>query len=356
MLLSHLVPFPLSFSPFRSPRYDTTAAPLPSSLLPPLACALSSRMRPLLLRALFLSRAPSPLACALSSCVRSSSRVRPLLSRALPAHTPPLLTRLPSSHASPPHTPPLLARLLSSHASPPHTPPLLTAKSFSGKVEAVDKAEASAQEKPKKKICCACPTTKKLRDECPPLTPTGPLCSPSPCPPFVPLHLCPPRVALTTWKSRDAASCIALSSLLPKSEKIHFTLVRTASEFLIVIKARYSTPTTISLGCLFLPFLFPDLASCPPLLPPSPLLQLTRPRLLTRLMHGLELGVAGGAARVQPAAEVAWRVVVAGVQVLVERLVQLLVAPLLQLVEVTLGFVVHLRHCQLQVLGWRPGT
>ncbi|CAI7835168.1 unnamed protein product [Closterium sp. NIES-53] len=38
-------------------------------------------------------------------------------------------------------------------------------------------------------------------------------------------------------------------------------LVRTASEFLTEIKARYATPTTISLGRLFLPFLFPDLAS-----------------------------------------------------------------------------------------------
>ncbi|CAI7745354.1 unnamed protein product [Closterium sp. NIES-53] len=66
---------------------------------------------------------------------------------------------------------------------------------------------------------------------------------------------------LTAWKSRDAAACIALSSLLPESEEAHFTQVRTASEFLTVIKARYATPTTVSLGRLFLPFLFPDLAS-----------------------------------------------------------------------------------------------
>ncbi|GJP32626.1 hypothetical protein CLOM_g17238 [Closterium sp. NIES-68] len=31
---------------------------------------------------------------------------------------------------------------------------------------AATKGEADMQEKPKKKICCACPTTKKLRDEC----------------------------------------------------------------------------------------------------------------------------------------------------------------------------------------------
>ncbi|CAI7863392.1 unnamed protein product, partial [Closterium sp. NIES-53] len=37
--------------------------------------------------------------------------------------------------------------------------------------------------------------------------------------------------------------------------------VRTASKFVTAIKARYATPTTLSLGRLFLPFLFPDLAS-----------------------------------------------------------------------------------------------
>ncbi|CAI7759482.1 unnamed protein product [Closterium sp. NIES-54] len=62
------------------------------------------------------------------------------------------------------------------------------------------------------------------------------------------------RADLTAWKSRDAAACIALSSLLPESEEAHFTQVRTASEFLTAIKARYATPTTVSLGRLFLPF------------------------------------------------------------------------------------------------------
>ncbi|CAI7896943.1 unnamed protein product [Closterium sp. NIES-54] len=68
------------------------------------------------------------------------------------------------------------------------------------------------------------------------------------------------RADLTAWKSRDAVACITLSSLLPESEEAHFTQVRTASEFLTAIKARYATPTTVSLGRLFLPFLFPDLA------------------------------------------------------------------------------------------------
>ncbi|CAI7876759.1 unnamed protein product, partial [Closterium sp. NIES-54] len=69
------------------------------------------------------------------------------------------------------------------------------------------------------------------------------------------------RVDVTVWKSRDAAACIALSSLLPESEETHFTQICTTSEFLTAIKARYATPTTVSLGRLFFPFLFPDLAS-----------------------------------------------------------------------------------------------
>ncbi|CAI7907880.1 unnamed protein product [Closterium sp. NIES-53] len=74
-------------------------------------------------------------------------------------------------------------------------------------------------------------------------------------------HYARERADMTAWKSRDAAACIALISLLPESEETHFTQVRTASEFLTAIKARYATPTTVSLGRLFLPFLFPDLAS-----------------------------------------------------------------------------------------------
>ncbi|CAI7744263.1 unnamed protein product [Closterium sp. NIES-53] len=45
-----------------------------------------------------------------------------------------------------------------------------------------------------------------------------------------------------------------------EGKPLEFSL-RTASEFLTAIKARYATPTIVSLGSLFLPFLFPDLAS-----------------------------------------------------------------------------------------------
>ncbi|CAI7812659.1 unnamed protein product [Closterium sp. NIES-53] len=68
------------------------------------------------------------------------------------------------------------------------------------------------------------------------------------------------RADVSAWKLRDSAACIALSSLLPESEETHFTQVRMASEFLTAIKARYATPKTVSLGRMFLPFLFSDLA------------------------------------------------------------------------------------------------
>ncbi|CAI7798535.1 unnamed protein product [Closterium sp. NIES-53] len=64
----------------------------------------------------------------------------------------------------------------------------------------------------------------------------------------------------TADRDRYARQRADLTALLPESEETHFTQVRTASEFLTAIKARYATPTTVSLGRLFLLFLFLDLA------------------------------------------------------------------------------------------------
>ncbi|CAI7927107.1 unnamed protein product, partial [Closterium sp. NIES-54] len=91
----------------------------------------------------------------------------------------------------------------------------------------------------------------------PPCALQRPVALPAPCPdPTV-----QGRGALSVLQSRDAAACIALSSLLPESEAAYFTQVCTASDLLTTIKARYSTPSFASLGRLLLPFLFPDLAS-----------------------------------------------------------------------------------------------
>ncbi|CAI7892639.1 unnamed protein product [Closterium sp. NIES-54] len=69
----------------------------------------------------------------------------------------------------------------------------------------------------------------------------------APCPSVAPFAPCPSAPVAPVPASH--------------SEETHFTQVRTPSEFLTAIKARYATPTIISLGRLFLPFLFPDLAS-----------------------------------------------------------------------------------------------
>ncbi|CAI5475966.1 unnamed protein product [Closterium sp. Yama58-4] len=114
--------------------------------------------------------------------------------------------------------------------------------------------------------CCArsrCPLLRLLL--APAVTPavaSAPPLSQSPAPDDAArAHFATQRADQTAWTLRDAAACIALSSLLPESEEVHFTQVRTAAEYLTAIKARYSTPATVSLGRLFLPFLFPDLAS-----------------------------------------------------------------------------------------------
>ncbi|CAI7741843.1 unnamed protein product [Closterium sp. NIES-53] len=54
---------------------------------------------------------------------------------------------------------------------------------------------------------------------------------------------------------------IRAKRLLPETEEAHFSRVRFAKDLLAAIKTRYSTPTSASLGRLFLPFLFPDLGS-----------------------------------------------------------------------------------------------
>ncbi|CAI7792527.1 unnamed protein product [Closterium sp. NIES-54] len=225
------------------------------------------------------------------------------------------------------------------------------------------------------------------------------------------------RADVTAWKLCDAAACIALCSLLLESEETHFTQVCMASEFLTAIKARYATPTTISLGHQFLPFLFPDLASFErtgelithlrslnssycvastdaqlALLPPPMAItiyfiatslpdRLASVRDALLLKHPSELtievlesalkdvesnlcsvastsGVAGGAVRVRSevaeAVGVTWQAAAAGVQALEECLMQRPVTPMLQLVEVTPRFVSHPLVCEPQ--WWSSGV
>ncbi|CAI7742202.1 unnamed protein product [Closterium sp. NIES-53] len=68
-------------------------------------------------------------------------------------------------------------------------------------------------------------------------------------------------LARDVWDSRDAATALALTELLPPTEAIHFAQVETAQGIWDAIVARYSTPSSASLSRLLMLFLFPDLGS-----------------------------------------------------------------------------------------------
>ncbi|CAI5970264.1 unnamed protein product [Closterium sp. NIES-64] len=54
--------------------------------------------------------------------------------------------------------------------------------------------------------------------------------------------------------------CVATS---PSSERAHFSQCKTAQALYDAVVARYSSPSSATLSCLMLPFLFPDLAAFP---------------------------------------------------------------------------------------------
>ncbi|CAI7905918.1 unnamed protein product [Closterium sp. NIES-54] len=69
------------------------------------------------------------------------------------------------------------------------------------------------------------------------------------------------QLAANCWAARDDAIVLAITDLLSLSEQHHFEQEVTAKGLFGTVVKRYSTPTTASLGCLVLPFLFPDLPS-----------------------------------------------------------------------------------------------
>ncbi|CAI7776450.1 unnamed protein product, partial [Closterium sp. NIES-54] len=68
-------------------------------------------------------------------------------------------------------------------------------------------------------------------------------------------------LARDVWDSRDAATALALTELLPTIEAVHFAQVDTAQGIWDVVVARYSTPSSASVSCLLMPFVFADLGS-----------------------------------------------------------------------------------------------
>ncbi|CAI7875417.1 unnamed protein product [Closterium sp. NIES-53] len=75
----------------------------------------------------------------------------------------------------------------------------------------------------------------------------------------------PPATADSTtrsqWLSRDAPARLAICNHLPLVECAHFGQHRTAQALYNAVVVRYSSPTTVALGRLLLPYLFPDLSA-----------------------------------------------------------------------------------------------
>ncbi|CAI7917139.1 unnamed protein product [Closterium sp. NIES-54] len=75
----------------------------------------------------------------------------------------------------------------------------------------------------------------------------------------------PPATADTStrseWLTRDAAARLAIRNHLPLAECAHFGQHRTAQALYDAVVARYSSPATAALGCLLLPYLFPELSA-----------------------------------------------------------------------------------------------
>ncbi|CAI7923457.1 unnamed protein product, partial [Closterium sp. NIES-53] len=63
------------------------------------------------------------------------------------------------------------------------------------------------------------------------------------------------------WLTRDAAAHLAMRSHLPSTERAHFSQYKSAKTLYDAVVARYSSPATVVLSRLMLPYLFPDLAA-----------------------------------------------------------------------------------------------
>ncbi|CAI7789842.1 unnamed protein product, partial [Closterium sp. NIES-53] len=63
------------------------------------------------------------------------------------------------------------------------------------------------------------------------------------------------------WLTRDAAARLAIRNHLPLAECTHFGQHMTSQALYDAVVARYSSPATVALGCLLLPYLFPELST-----------------------------------------------------------------------------------------------
>ncbi|CAI7841312.1 unnamed protein product [Closterium sp. NIES-53] len=63
------------------------------------------------------------------------------------------------------------------------------------------------------------------------------------------------------WLTRDAAARLAICNHLPLAKCAHFRQHRTAQALYDAVVASYSSPATAAVGCLLLPYLFPELSA-----------------------------------------------------------------------------------------------
>ncbi|CAI7769642.1 unnamed protein product, partial [Closterium sp. NIES-53] len=68
-------------------------------------------------------------------------------------------------------------------------------------------------------------------------------------------------IVRSQWLTRDAAARLAVRIHLPSTERAHFSQYKSAKTLYDAVVARYSSPATVALSRLMLPYLFPDLAA-----------------------------------------------------------------------------------------------
>ncbi|CAI7879404.1 unnamed protein product, partial [Closterium sp. NIES-54] len=77
--------------------------------------------------------------------------------------------------------------------------------------------------------------------------------------------LAPPTISdsatRSEWLTQDTAARLAIPNHLLLAERAHFGQHKTAKELYDAVVARYSSPSIVALGCLLLPYLFPELSA-----------------------------------------------------------------------------------------------
>ncbi|CAI7765236.1 unnamed protein product, partial [Closterium sp. NIES-54] len=256
--------------PARCP-YGLLAAPAARS---PLTCG--PRTAPAACSPLFCGPRAARAACSPPSCGPRSTpcsplatpcgRAPPLAARSPPfaARYPPLAARLlplaalspPLAARSPPlpaHSPPLVAQ------SPPlvaHLPPLAARLPPFGSPLAALSAGRPSHAPP-----CPALRTSLVLARRPTCVLLCWLCATLFCPLWLLSVYSCDSANRSQWLTRDAAARLAVRNHLPLAERAHFGQHKTAKALYDAVVACYSSPATVALGGLLLPYLLPELST-----------------------------------------------------------------------------------------------